>query len=240
MEHITLDSFRIYGWIDCMMLLTSTPGAGPIDEEVNRRENAYEIQRAHFTNYGHQWGMKNQGVLLPNGMLASIYTTSISQNDKGVVNISGIPEELERVMEPWRMQNADVLPALYGDDIYDICTTIVKRIRDNENLLHERLTKSRIDIEHQFGLISNLFKRLTTKHTWHLIKQKKLAHMHYFSIFFMVNVYTCVRENKTSIKFGIQSPVIEEYLNVDNSDWYDGNDADQDMIEHLSTQEEMN
>ena len=236
LDHIELQYFRVYGWIDCMMLVCCTPGSGPIDQEGNRRHDAYEIQRAFFTNYGHQWGMKNQGVFLPNGMLASIYTASIAQNDKGLVNISGIAEELERVMQDWVLPN-NVLPAIYGDDIYDICTTIVKRLRNVDALFHDRMTKARIDIEHEFGLIANLFKRLNVKHTWKLMSLGKLVHAHYFSIFFMVNAYTCLRENKTSVKYKVTSHTLQEYLDVSRDDWYDGNDADLDMINHLNTQE---
>ena len=67
---------------------------------------------------------KNQAILLPNGMLGSIYTTSIAQNDKGVVNISGIAEELERVLANWKLHNNQLFPALYGDDIYELCSVI--------------------------------------------------------------------------------------------------------------------
>jgi hypothetical protein len=72
--------------------------------------------------------MNNQCVLLPKGC-----TTSIPQNDKGIVNICGIAEELRRVMEPWRMPSG-VLHALCGDDIYDIFITIVKKMPNNEHL----------------------------------------------------------------------------------------------------------
>ena len=122
-----------------------------------------------FTNYGHQWGMKNQCVLFPNGMLGSIFTASMSQNDKGVVNISGVAEELERLLHPWRLSDG-ILPALYGDDIYEMTTTIVKKLPGIENLFHQHLSMARMDIEHKFGLAATLFKRLEVKHTWKLIK----------------------------------------------------------------------
>jgi len=44
-------------------------------------------------------------------MLASIYTTLIEQNDKGVINISGLSEELERVLEQWKMCDGMLFPA---------------------------------------------------------------------------------------------------------------------------------
>ena len=135
LEDVTLQRFRIFAWIDCMMCVTSRPGGGPINAVGDRRDNEDELQRAFFTSYGHQWGMKNQGIFLPNGMLGGIYTTSIAQNDKGVVNISGIAEELERVLRLWKINlphGSSIFPAVHGDDIYDISTVIVKRIRGTQ------------------------------------------------------------------------------------------------------------
>ena len=97
------ERFKLFGFIYFMMMLTHRRVGGPIDQERNCRDNYIELQRAFFTNYGHQWGMKNQGVLLPNGMLVSMFTGSIAQNDKDLVNVSGIIEQLERVLEKWDM-----------------------------------------------------------------------------------------------------------------------------------------
>ena len=94
LEHISLDMFWVFGFIDWMMKICCCPGSGPVNNG-DRHINDNEIQRAFFTNYGHQWRAKTQGVLLPNGMLVNIYITSITQNDKGVVNIFGLAEELE-------------------------------------------------------------------------------------------------------------------------------------------------
>ena len=61
---------------------------------------------------------------------------------------------------------------------------------------------------------------------------------HLFSIYFMVDCYTCVRGNKTSTKYRILTPTIENYINVTMDDAYDGDDADELMIERLETQVE--
>ena len=91
-------------------------------------------------------------------------------------------------------------------------------------------------MEHEFGLTASLFKRLRVKHTWKLMNMNGSVNEHLFSIFFMVNVYTCIRGNKTSAKYGLEPPSIEEYLNVTMNDAYDGHDADEMMIERLQGQ----
>ena len=61
---------------------------------------------------------------------------------------------------------------------------------------------------------------------------------HLSSIYLMVNCYTCVRGNKTSTKYCIPTPTIDNYLDVTMDNAYDGDDADELMIERLETQVE--
>jgi len=232
---VELEDFRIFGFIDAMQHKTCCPGSGPINAEDDRRDDAAETQRAFFTSYGKMWGMKSQAVLLPNGMVGSTYFTSVAQNDKGLVNISGIEEELEIALENYKLHNDTQYPALYGDEIYEISSVIVRRNR-GQGTLFENLTSARIDIEHIFGSTAMLWKRLGVKHTWRILEMKNRIKEHLFSIFFMVNVYTCFRGNKTSTKFQFPPTRIEEYLSVDETDWYNGDDAHEYMIEHLQKQ----
>ena len=51
----------------------------------------------------------------------------------------------------------------------------------------------------------------------------------------MCNVYTCFRGNKTSKKYQLNPPSVEEYLHGYASDRYDGVDASEFMLEFLDT-----
>lgn len=234
LEYILFELFRTFGFLDCMQLAMSRPGSGPINENDERNPENWHIQRAFFTKYGKMWGMKCQGTFFPNGILGNCFFTLVAQNDKGVINISGLEEELERLLMPHVLENG-TLPVLYADDIYDPSTVITKANGVN-NLFHTRLNGARVDLEHEFGLTASLFKRLRVKHTWKLMNMNGSVNEHLFSIFFMVNVYTCIRGNKTSAKYGLEPPSIEEYLNVTMNDAYDGHDADEMMIERLQGQ----
>ena len=103
-------------------------------------------------------------------------------------------------------------------------------------IFFDRLTNSRIDIEHLFGATANMWKRIHTKHTWKLLSLNKRVREHLFSIFFMTNVYSCFRGNKSSVKYNLVTPDVEVYLDVDEDDWYDGDDADEWMLHHLNNQ----
>ena len=98
------------------------------------------------------------------------------------------------------------------------------------------MNSARVDVGHIFGLTSSLFKRLSTKHTWHLLKLNSRVREHLFTIFLMVNIYNCFRSNKTSTKYWLKPTDINEYLDVTMNDAYDGEDADELMIDHLNTQ----
>ena len=124
--------------------------------------------------------MKTQAIYLPNGMIASVFFTSISQNDNGLVNISGVEYELERVLENYKLIN-NIYPAIYGDEIYISSTVLVKRNGAND-LFHDRMTSARVDTEHCFGSTNSLFKRLVTKHTWKICKMGRYVKSHLFSI----------------------------------------------------------
>ena len=234
LDGISFDRFRIFGMIDCMQHAMTAPGQGPINEDNDRNDDAEELQRAFFTNYGHLWGMKTQAVFLPNGMLANLFFASVSQNDKGMVNISGLEPELERVLNGLPLDAIGTLPAIYGDDIYDISSVIVKMV--GIGAFQTLMKYIRMDIEHMFGGVAGLFKRLNTSHTWHLLSLGDHVHEHLFSIFFITNVHSCIRENKTSKKYNLPSPTLAEYLDVDNTVWYDGHNKNDAMLNHLRTQ----
>ena len=125
LEHMMQEYFRTFGFLDCMQLEICKPGSGPINSNDERNPEMWRLQRAFFTAYGKMWGMKCQGVFIPNVLLANIYITPIAQNDKGVINISGLEEELQRLLMPYRLSNG-ALPVLYGDNIYDPSTLIAK------------------------------------------------------------------------------------------------------------------
>ena len=109
---------------------------------------------------------------------------------------------------PHRLTNG-ALPVLYADDIYDP-STVVSKSNGVKNIFNLRMNSARVDIEHQFGLTASSFRRLSVKHTWKIMQMGGHVTEHLFSIFFMVNCYTCVRGNKTSAKYHIPAPLIED------------------------------
>ena len=108
---------------------------------------------------------------------------------------------------PYRLSNG-ALPVIFGDDIYDPSTVIAKS-NGVKIIFNLRMNSARIDTQNEFRLTTSLFKRLSVKHTWKLMQMGGHATEHLFSIYFMVNCYTRVRRNKTSMKYRIPTPRIE-------------------------------
>ena len=169
--NIELDNFRVYGFIDCIGHRTCTPGAGPILNTGQRRDNSYETQRAFYTRYGKKHGLKTQVVMLPNGMVGHAAIHSIAQNDRGMVNLTGIEEYLRDIFQDQRLGNALLYPALFGDKIYQASEVIIMNDDNQDNVFMRRMNSTREKIEHLFGLFNVLNKLLMQIHTLQMLKK---------------------------------------------------------------------
>ena len=137
--------------------------------------------------------------------------SSVSQNDRGVVNLSGIEVALRNALEQNRLVPHGEYPSALGDNIYQP-SLVISNLSELEGEVKKGAKRIRVDIEHLFGMNTNLMKRLCMKHTWKLYQMKSQVQAHLFSIFFMVNIYTTLNWNKSSIKFDVNPPSIEEYI----------------------------
>ena len=89
-------------------------------------------------------------------LLGSIFLTSVTQNNNGVMNISGLEDELQYLLIPHHLTNG-ALSVLYADDIYYLSTVIAKS-NGVQNIFNLRMSSVHIDIEHDFWLTSSLLR----------------------------------------------------------------------------------
>ena len=83
---------------------------------------------------------------------------------------------------------------------------------------------------------NNLWKRDGVKHTWKLMSMKNNVREHIFSLFLMTNIHACFRGSKTATKYGFEKVAIGDYLNVTLADVYDGDDANEYIMNLINTQ----
>ena len=100
-------------------------------------------------------------------------------------------------------------------------------------LWHILSTKIIIEIQ-SFGLKNS-------QDTWQMLSAKEQIHQHFFATFFMMNLDTCIRENKSAVKYNFRTTSLESYLDATTpNDWYDEDglvvDKDKIMNQHLKTQ----
>ena len=89
----------------------------------------YAISHPLFSSYFRFHGLKIQVIVLPNGMIAHIFITSLVQSDLGVWNMSGVGPELVRLLRNSVRQNG-LFAALYGDGIFTPHLCLVPRYRN--------------------------------------------------------------------------------------------------------------
>ena len=197
-------------FVDCMPHRSTTPGAGPINNDGDRRIDSYLIQRAFYTRYGKMHGNKTQGLLLPNGMIGHAWVHSVAQNDAGMINLSGLEEYLRDILEPYRVGEAQLLPAVYGDAIYQPSEVIL--VRNADSLYFRRLNSAREKIEHEFGLYAILWKKLRQTDSIKLYDNGSYVVKRIIVYWFITNCYTCLNENTVTARFGIPPSSLSEYL----------------------------
>ena len=95
---IGLVEFRGFAFIDCMGHGSCIPVSGPVNANNDCHEEAYSIQQTLFTRYSKLHGLKSQIVMLPNGMIHHVWIYSVSQNDQGLINLSGREEYMRYIL----------------------------------------------------------------------------------------------------------------------------------------------
>ena len=119
-------------------------------------------------------------------MVAGVYGTSCSQNDRGVLNLSRLVIHLENLLHPNYVMPLGLLPALYGDAIFqgNNYSTIISRYElignDEENELLRKMNYQmsgiRQSIEHMHGQLFNLFRLLKTPRQFKLYNDGDFAY----------------------------------------------------------------
>ena len=203
-------SFRPFGFIDCFGIKTCRPG---ISRDISF---IHDLQRAFYSGYFRAHGLKAQVVFLPNGMVGSIYVASLAQNDRGMVNLSGLNDYLvyllHEVLLPPQFQ---FHPAIYGDGIYTVMLCIISRftgqLSPQERAMNIRMAGVRMSIEHCLGLHHIRFKIFSNPDLLKLFyRGEEVRHLVLVS-FFILNCYNCFNHT-SSLMFGLAPPALEEYL----------------------------
>ena len=208
----------MFGIVDDTCIKTCRPGSGPVNDTPHapRRVGAHEIQRAFYSGYLRQHGLKYQTLLLPNGLFGSVWGSSISHNDIGIMNMSGLAQYLQQTLD--FVPGTDMFPTLFGDGIFIPSPVVTNRILDSDlrqEIMDKRMNSIRQSVELMYGLFFGIFHLFKEPQKFHLFNQGELGYCTGMVGFFLLNCYTCLRGNVVTSFFETQAPSIEEYLPLD-------------------------
>ena len=214
---IPFESFRIFSFLDDTGFRTTSPGGS-----VTREYGFYDdVQRAFYSGYFAGHGLKAQVLSLPNGMIGSIFVSSIRNSDSGILNLSGLNEYLEGLFGFAGMQMAGAnnqYPAVYADGIFPQLSCIVASRRNGSERAQRiatRMSAVRQCIEHLFAFHYNIFKLFRQPEQFRLLVTGVQVYKLIFNSFFLWNVYQTIYQ--TSTYFCCAPPSLEEYLPLDET-----------------------
>jgi hypothetical protein len=160
-------------------------------------------------------GLKAQALVLPNGMMGSIYICSLRHNTNGVQNLSGLNDYLVQLLSPLcRIQNQWVYPAVYGDAIFTPLATVTRPYlnpNEEQKIVNARFSSLREDIEHKFAQVFGLCQVLRASWRHQLFFNGEYVHKLFFVCLFVSNCYCCFNESRNQ-RFNIRAPTLAQYL----------------------------
>lgn len=183
------------------------------------------FQRALYTNYKKQHGLKFQGVAMPNGLFWHLCgPISGIRNDSYLLYVSGVMDYLDPFL-----RTPDRTFALYGDGAYATTDTF-KTGYSYLQLLHpfrgaarrkfnRRMSRARICVEWMFGAVAIKFAFLDFKKNLKVGRTKvQPIGQRYIGGCLFNNFHACLYGSLTSKYFSCLPPTIEDYLTAEAFD----------------------
>jgi hypothetical protein len=168
-------------------------------------------QEALYSGYKKQHGFKYQGIVTPDGMILSLLGPYSGRwNDISIYRISGTKSRIKHLLEGH--ENL----FLFGDSPYEACYRVIAPYKRTQVLSREEITfnrvlsSDRISIEQAFGLITLLWRANSLNINLKALLQP-IAVWYEVSVL-LTNIYSCLRGNVVSTRYGIKPPLLEEYL----------------------------
>ena len=168
-----------------------------------------------FSGYFKGHGLKVQMVFFPNGMIESVFITSMRNQENNTVNLSNLHTELLRLLLPRRLING-LFPAIYADGIFCMRLCIVPRFwraTDEQKITSTKISSMHVLIENAFADFFNLFTLFSMGHVRiRLLTGRYRVKKLFYVSFFVLNIYYSLN-NTRSTMFNLDSLSLDEYLN---------------------------
>ena len=207
LHHFDFETFRPFGFMDDFAL----PAARPTD--IFRTLGIYiDTQRAFYSGYLKDHGLKAQIVYLPIGMIGCVFITELRQNDNGVQNISRLNDYLVDLFAGLLI--GGFLPALYCDGIFSVLACIIPRYLNPsppEKLINLRMASLRQVNEHVNADHRKMFCLFEVPRYLRLYVKGVRVRRLCVTSFFVQNCYYCI-QGTWARYFGQIAPTLDDYI----------------------------
>ena len=203
----------VWGFIDC----TVRPVCRP----------TYH-QRQAYNGHKHFHGLKYQAVMLPNGLFSHLFGPIEGRhNDAFALTESGLMDQCvlhAKIPDVDGVDEGDCgegAPAehrylqLFGDPAYGLNEQIISPFpkpgqSDDQQEWNTRMSKVRIEVEHGFSLVTNVWRFLGVK-SKHRVFQSPVGRYYRVGVL-LANALACLQPNQVSQYFDCPPPSLEDYF----------------------------
>jgi hypothetical protein len=189
-------SIRCCSFVDCTVIGTSRPGAGPAEPGVLAPRYNQFIQQAAYNGWKKFHGYKYQTLEGPNGMCLDLYgPMTFRHSDTELYRDSNLNDRM-RQLGPY---------CVYGDGIYSVASNTM-------SASDPIMTKARISNEWDYGVTANLFAFCKYKRS---LKMTLKNHSDYYTVATILrNLHLCMYDGLTASYYDHPAPTLEDYLGV--------------------------
>ena len=198
----------VWGFIDCTVRPTCRP--------------SYH-QRQMYNGHKHFHGLKYQAVMLPNGLFGHLFGPIEGRhNDAFALIESRLMDDCALHArlpdEPEGGENGSTEPhflQLFGDPAYGLNRQIISPFpkpgrTDNQQEWNTQMSKVRIEVEHGFALVTNIWRFLGVKQK-HRVFQSPVGRYYRVGVL-LANALACLHPNQVSQYFDCTPPSLEDYF----------------------------
>lgn len=174
-----------------------------------------DMQRLFYTSYKKAHGLNYQAVTAPNGLVIDLWGPAPGKNnDLNLVADSDIVNRLAALFATCPSHQF----RCYGDSIYQLSTSIVRRYRhmylsSEEKRQNQVANRERTTVEQIFGRVVQLWKYVNLRSNFRLLRSAAGIGRAYRVACVLTNLNTCIYGNQVASHFGLQPPSASDYLN---------------------------
>ena len=186
---------------------------GFIDGTVRGISRPTHNQRIVYNGHKRKHGLKYQSISTPNGMIANLFgPVEGTRHDSSMLLLSGFMPVLQNFSF---CENREQL-CIYGNPAYPLrwylqCPFRGANITAEQDAFNASMSRVSVSVEWLFGEVIETFKFTDFKKNQKL-GLSNLGKMYRVSAL-LTNVHTCLYRNKCSEFFGLDPPILEEYMN---------------------------